>query len=150
MDSVNNVSLDDCFAYVCLVYFNVFSFTTWKLYTRTISKAHLLNVAKAWLCKYDNTFYAQHNVPAMDSRLTSFFDVIFCILETYKFPTYLFNTFHFNNNITHTFHTHHLPIFSYHHSFLFPYHKPHHDHRDMHVTHNNYNTCCKYDDLSYI
>lgn len=58
-----------------------------NLYTRTISKAHLLNVAKAWLCKYDNTFYAQHNVPAMDSRLTSFFDVIFCILETYKFPT---------------------------------------------------------------
>jgi len=56
------------------------------VFTQSISKAHLLNVAKMWLHKYDNTFFAQNSIPAMDNRLISFFDIIFCILENYKFP----------------------------------------------------------------
>jgi len=56
------------------------------IYTQSISRTHLLNVAKMWLYKYDNMFYSQNSVPAMDSRLASFFDIIFCILENYRFP----------------------------------------------------------------
>jgi len=57
-----------------------------SVYTQSISKAHLLNVAKVWLQKYDNAFYAQNSMPAMDTRLASFFDILFCILDNYKFP----------------------------------------------------------------
>jgi len=57
------------------------------IYTQSISKAHLLNVAKMWLQQYDNAFYSQNSIPAMDTRLASFFDIIFCILENYKFPS---------------------------------------------------------------
>jgi len=57
-----------------------------SVYTQSISRAHLLNVAKNWLFKYDHLFYAQNAIPAMDSRLASFFDIIFCILENYRFP----------------------------------------------------------------
>jgi len=58
------------------------------IYTQNISKAHLLNVAKMWLHKYDNVFYTQQNsIAAMDARLASFFDIIFCILENYRFPS---------------------------------------------------------------
>jgi len=57
------------------------------IYTQSISKAHLLNVAKMWLHKYDNVFYTQNSISAMDTRLASFFDIIFCILENYRFPS---------------------------------------------------------------
>ena len=59
-----------------------------KIYTESISKAHLLNVAKMWLYTYDNTFFMQSSVSAMDARLLSFFDIIFCVLQNYKFPSY--------------------------------------------------------------
>lgn len=61
---------------------------------QSISRAHLLNVAKMWLYKYDNAFYTQNAVPAMDARLASFFDIIFCILDNYRFPSYPFFPLH--------------------------------------------------------
>jgi len=57
-----------------------------NVYTQSISKAHLLNVAKMWLYKYDYAFYSQNSITAMDTRLASFFDILFCILDNYKFP----------------------------------------------------------------
>jgi hypothetical protein len=57
-----------------------------SVYTQSISKAHLLNVAKMWLYKYDFAFYTQNSITAMDTRLASFFDILFCILDNYKFP----------------------------------------------------------------
>lgn len=70
----------------------LFSFTTVKVYTQSISKAHLLNVAKMWLYKYDYAFYSQNSITAMDTRLASFFDILFCILDNYKFPAYLYSS----------------------------------------------------------
>lgn len=59
------------------------------IFTRSISKAHLVHVAKVWLSTYDNAFYSQNPIPAMETRLSAFFDIVFVILENYKFPKYM-------------------------------------------------------------
>jgi len=60
-----------------------------EIFTRSISKAHLVHVAKTWLSTYDNAFYSQNPIPAMETRLSAFFDIVFVILENYKFPKYM-------------------------------------------------------------
>eukprot|EP01111_Echinosteliopsis_oligospora_P006996 TRINITY_DN2150_c0_g1_i1.p1 TRINITY_DN2150_c0_g1~~TRINITY_DN2150_c0_g1_i1.p1 ORF type:complete len:186 (-),score=19.88 TRINITY_DN2150_c0_g1_i1:186-743(-) len=60
-----------------------------EIFTRSISKAHLVHVAKQWLATYDSAFYTQNPIPAMETRLSAFFDIVFVILENYKFPKYM-------------------------------------------------------------
>jgi hypothetical protein len=65
----------------------------------------MINVTKMWLYKYDYPFYMQSSVQAMDARLLSFFDIIFCVLQNYKFPEYPLSHYITTPPLTTQFHT---------------------------------------------